>query len=203
MKNGASAMETPEQKIRAFIALKPPESWGEQLGRLQRELKEQLRTKALRWAAPEQIHITLRFLGSIRETEVVEVAKRFRGVSEKSPAFRLHGEGLGCFPNARRPRVLWAGLAGDLERVSELHGAINEATQGFGEPPDERPFTPHLTLARVQNLERPNLQRLESILERGFEIQDPWEVKSVLLVRSHLSPQGSRYEILAESILKG
>lgn len=196
-------MEPREQKIRAFIALKPPDSWGQQLGKLQRELKDQLRTKAVRWSAPEQIHITLRFLGSIRESEAIEVAKRLRGVAEQNAAFRLRCEGLGCFPNARRPRVIWAGLDGDLDSISRLHDAVNEATSGFGEPPDERPFTPHLTLARVQNLERSNLERLESILVRGFETEEAWEVTAVLLVRSHLSPQGSRYETLAEAILKG
>jgi 2'-5' RNA ligase len=105
---------------------------------------------------------------------------------------------VGCFPSVRRPRVLWAGLTGAMESISKLQAEINQATARIGEAPEDRPFTPHLTLARIQNLERTSTERFAKAIERGFRIEVEWNVASVALMQSHLSPQGARYETLAE-----
>ncbi len=199
MTNGAGENgAVDERKIRAFIALQPPAGWEAPLGALQRKLQEELRSKAIRWTKPEQIHITLRFLGAILQREADEIGVLLRKVCAGRETFVLGCAGLGCFPSVRRPRVLWAGLTGAMESISKLQAEINQATARIGEAPEDRPFTPHLTLARIQNLERTSTERFAKAIERGFRIEVEWNVASVALMQSHLSPQGARYETLAE-----
>ena len=180
-------------KIRAFIALKIPPQWERALTALQEELKERL--QAFRWVNPEQIHLTLRFLGSISEEQVIDVKDRLAEM--KAGPFTLWPSGLGCFPNARRPRVLWAGLKGDLDRIKSLHTAVVASTKSIGEAPEDRPFRPHLTLARIQEVDRSTASTLQEIAASEEAWSDyGWAVSEVQLIQSHLSPQGARYETL-------
>jgi RNA 2',3'-cyclic 3'-phosphodiesterase len=185
-----------EKKIRAFVALKTPPAWNEKLGELQGALKAKFRGGAVRWVNPEQIHITLRFFGWVTEVEVQEIVKVIPQICAGRREFRLNCEGLGCFPSVRRPRVFWAGLSGELEEGVALNSEITAATKMFGEPPEDRPFKPHLTLARLKEPDRRAIAELEHSIERGFRIEDPWLVNEVLLMRSHLGREGSRYETL-------
>lgn len=197
MNPGESAAETP-RKIRAFIALKTPPAWDSALSELQRNLKEKLWSKAFRWTKAEQIHITLRFFGSIRPEETAVIVERINaeGIPGQT-AFNLRCEGLGCFPNLRRPRVFWAGITGDTASVQRLHASVTAATRTFGEPPEDRPFKAHLTLARIQQPERSALDELGNVIARGFGIETEWNVNELILMQSHLSPHGTRYEPIA------
>ena len=189
--------EIPQRKIRGFIALKTPALWDEKLGALQRDLKSQFGGHAFRWVKPEQMHITLRFFGWLTVRQADEVRARVESIASAHPPFTLTCENLGAFPNMRRPRVLWAGLKGETDRASALQTAISSATKEFGEPPEDRPFKPHLTLARLKEPDRRQITDLEHAVARGFQIENAWIVNEVLLMQSHLSPQGSTYETLA------
>ena len=193
-----SEHEIPQRKLRAFIALKTPAVWDEKLAALQRELKSKFGSSAFRWVKPEQIHITLRFFGWLTTTEAEQVRPLLAVIAAGHPGFTLTCENLGAFPNMRRPRVLWAGLKGDLERAGALQAAIKSATQQFGEAPEDRPFKPHLTLARLKEPGRREIADLEHVVARGFGIEEPWTVTELLFMQSHLSPQGSTYETLAK-----
>ena len=190
------AGEKPK-KIRAFIALKTPAIWDAALRKLQEELKGKLRSKAFKWTKPEQIHITMRFFGYILPEEVEAVRKRMEEVVRGHAAFSLRCEGLGCFPTLRRPRVLWVGIAGDTVALETLQASVTVATRDFGEPPEDRTFRAHLTLARIQQAERSAIEGLEKALERGLTIEAEWRVKELILMQSHLSPHGARYERVA------
>ena len=185
------------KKIRAFIALKTPPEWDAELGKLQERLKAELRTKAIRWTKPEQVHITLRFFGSISVDEVERVAAAFPRICAGHQPFSLRCEGLGCFPNVRRARVLWVGIGGQVERVRRLQEAVVLATGKIGKPAEERLFKPHLTLGRIEGLERSSGERLEKLVEGGFQIEAEWTVTELLLMHSHLSSQSARYETIA------
>lgn len=189
--------ECKPKKIRAFLALKTPPDWDAEFAALQQRLKSELRTKAIRWTNPEQIHITLRFLGYILPDDTKKVGVLLPAICSAHPPFILRCSDLGCFPNASRPRVLWAGLDGETQRVQQLQSGIVEATRHIGEPPEDREFKPHLTLARIQDLERPSREQLEHLLQHGFKIESTWRVTEFLLMQSHLSPQGAKYEVLA------
>jgi RNA 2',3'-cyclic 3'-phosphodiesterase len=191
-----SAGERPK-KIRAFIALKTPAAWDAALGELQNELKGKVRSKAFKWTKPEQIHITLRFFGYLLPERVEAVSKRMGEVVRGHAVFGLRCEGLGCFPSSRRPRVLWVGIAGDTVALETLQASVTVATRNFGEPPEDRTFKAHLTLARIQQAERSAIEGLEKAIERGFAIEAEWRVKELILMQSHLSPQGARYERVA------
>ena len=190
-----------QRKLRAFIALKSPPGWDEKLATLQRELKSKFGSSAFRWVKTEQIHITLRFFGWLTMAQIEELKRLLPSIGSAHPAFTLTCSGLGCFPNARRPRVLWAGLAGDLSLASTLHSSIISATRDFGEPPEDRPFKPHLTLARLKEPDPRQISDLKHILACGFEMDEPWRVDHFLLMQSHLSPQGPEYEKLASYTL--
>jgi 2'-5' RNA ligase len=197
MNAGESVVETPK-KIRAFIAIKTPPAWDSALRELQSTLKEKLRSKVFKWTKPEQIHITLRFLGSIRPEDTATIVERINDeVISGRTAFDLRCEGLGCFPNSRRPRVFWTGITGDTAPLQELHAAVTAATRTFGEPPEDRQFKAHLTLARIQQPERSALDELEHAIARGFRIESEWNVKELILMQSHLSPHGATYEPIA------
>ena len=191
-----SAGETPK-KVRAFVALKTPAAWDAALGKLQGELKGKVRSKAFKWTKPEQIHITLRFLGHILPDEVKAVMDRTEDLISRHSAFNLRCEGLGCFPSPRRPRVLWAGITGDTDALEALHASVTAATQSFGEPPEDRAFKAHLTLARIQQAERSAIDSLKKEITRDFAIESEWRVNELILMQSHLSPQGARYEAIA------
>ena len=186
-----------QRKLRAFIALKTPPGWDEKLAELQRDLKSKFGSSAFRWVKPAQIHITLRFFGWLTTTQIDELNRLLTAIASAHPAFTLTCSGLGCFPNARRPRVLWAGLEGDISQASTLHSSILSATRHLGEPPEDRPFKPHLTLARLKEPDRRQITDLEHAITRGFQIDQPWRIDHLILMQSHLSPQGSEYETLA------
>lgn len=192
-------MQSPP--IRAFIALQPPEAWTAELRTLQVRLKHALESHAFKWVEPENIHITLRFLGSI-STEDAELAGRVMAEAALNcPAFTVQTSTLGCFPSARRARVLWLGVTGEIEALSGFNAEIQRRTARIGQLPDDRPFTAHLTLARIKDLDRASSLRLESAVEKISAPQLTWEVNQVLLMRSHLSPRGAQYEKLISAPL--
>ena len=195
-------MDAAEQKIRVFAGLKTPVKWDEELQAVQKRLAERIGSNGIRWVKAEQIHITLRFFGHILIRDAADVAKILASVAVQCAPMTLRCEGIGCFPSARRPKVIWAGLKGDIERVAELQSAIAEASAEIGEPPDHRPFKPHLTLARVREL-RPSKARLLEDAGEELRIEAPWNVHELLLMRSHLSPEGSRYETIGSWRLEG
>ncbi|HVK58001.1 MAG TPA: RNA 2',3'-cyclic phosphodiesterase [Candidatus Kapabacteria bacterium] len=198
MNFGEAGMDGGSRKIRAFLAVKTPPEWDEKLADLQRNLKSKFGSGAFRWVKPDQIHITLRFFGWLKIEEAEDLKQKLPPILKVHPPFALTCVGLGCFPNARRPRVFWAGLQGDLEMAGALQRKILAATDGYGEPPEERPFKPHLTLARLKEPDRRHVTDLEEAISRGFQIDQPWKVTTVLLMESHLSPKGSTYEVVAK-----
>lgn len=191
------------ERIRAFIALKTPAEWDEKLKGLQEELARRLgKAGKFRWIKPGQLHLTLRFFGQITPAEADQVAVDLKTAARESQPFSLEYTGLGCFPRCSSPRVLWAGIKDNSESLRRLHERVVELTKEIGKPPEGRSFNPHLTLARIENFRRSESGALEKAIEEtGGLISSAWEVSKVLLMRSHLSPQGARYEPLAEEVL--
>jgi len=189
---------TPEpKKIRVFIALKIPREWEEPLQELQKTLQSRVSSDSIRWIDTSQIHLTLRFLGYVAHPLVDGLKKAIGAAADGISPFLIHYDGLGCFPRVKDPRIIWAGLKCDDNRLGELYRRLNGATARIGEPPEDRPFKPHLTLARVKNLNRKLIPRLEQALGSiSFSAPIDWRVKEVLLMQSHLSSQGARYEAL-------
>jgi 2'-5' RNA ligase len=183
--------------FRLFVALDPPDPVRRRLASIQAELKSLAGRHAdeVRWAGPEGIHLTLQFLGAVPEERLPALEDAVAAVASASRPLLLEVKGAGGFPSARRPRVVWAGVEGDRTALTSLVADLGRRLAPLGFPPDERPFSPHLTLGRAR--EGRGAPGLGGALVRASASDPvPWRADALVLVRSHLSPAGARYEAL-------
>ena len=188
--------------IRAFIGLPLPPLLIASLSTLQRELQLEIDDRALRWTRPEQLHLTLQFLGDMESGSVPALAERLAENLEPHSALELSLRGLGCFPNARRPRVLWAGLSGEALPLQQLAAAAQEASRPFTQREAGRPFSAHITLARLRPEFRAGAKLAEALRRREQMSFGEWTAGEVELMRSELGAGGSKYSRLATIPLK-
>jgi 2'-5' RNA ligase len=191
------------QRIRTFIAVNLPADVLARVGQVQAELKPAARSGAVRWAAPEQIHLTLKFLGDIASASLPQLEAALHRACAGIGPFGLRVEGLGGFPDLQRPRVLWAGIAGGLGSLHLLQKIVLRETEVWGKP-EERAFHAHLTLGRVKECGPRELRELVAKME-SMPVPEfgCWQVTELHLMRSELSPAGSRYTCLAAIPLGG
>lgn len=188
--------------LRLFVALEPPDLVRRCLAALQAELKRAAGRAAdeVKWVAPDNVHLTLQFLGAVPEERLAAVQEGVAQTAAEAAPLELTVTGAGAFPNARRARVLWAGLAGDLAPLSALAAALGRRLAPLGFPPEERPFSAHLTLGRARDAR--GLPVLAAALAHaGGGTEARWRASEVVLFRSHLSPRGPRYEALSRAPL--
>jgi 2'-5' RNA ligase len=195
-------MPTSAACLRAFIAIELPDALKAQIVRTQRELAALLPPGAVRWTGPEQLHLTLRFLGDIPVADLTQLAVALRRACVGHAPCELVAEGFGAFPGLDHPRVLWLGLGGDAQAVCRLQATIQAETAGWGEL-EARPFQPHLTLGRVKLLRPDQLWRVgQGIGELAPGRLGPFGVEAVTLVRSELTPAGAHHTTLAKVALE-
>jgi 2'-5' RNA ligase len=176
--------------IRAFLAIELPDAWRPGLAQVQGELK---RSHAdVRWVAPGNIHLTLKFFGNVPEDEIDSLAQAARAAAAAAAPFQLQVTGAGAFPSPQAPRVVWLGLGGEVLPLTQLFYRLEKAFAALGYPPEGRAFNPHLTLGRVKS--PMNRDRLAKLLAKMPPLDwPPFEVKELILFQSVLSPQGSKY----------
>jgi 2'-5' RNA ligase len=188
------------EKIRTFIAIELDESIKDGLTKLQERLKGKVPRGSARWVRPEGIHLTLKFLGDVPADQIGEITGALERSCQGFAPFSLSCGGLGCFPNLKRPRVVWVGIQEETGTLAQLKKAIEENVAPLGYPTEKRKFSPHLTLGRAQKRassgDRRRLGELVGALEIG--ILGQMEVRSVNLIRSDLRPSGAVYTQLAE-----
>jgi 2'-5' RNA ligase len=168
---------------------------------VQEEMRRSLPRGVVRWVRPENTHLTLRFLGDTPAAKVGDVVEALRVVTGGCRSTVLEVGGLGCFPDARRPLVVWVGArepAGTL-RLRVLQGAVEEAMRGLGFPAEAKPFHPHLTLGRVDRGARPQQRAaLQEALDRVDATSlGTMSVDHLCLVRSQLGAGGPVYSCVA------
>ena len=193
-----------EQAIRVFIAAPIPSPAKLVLSNVIEGLSGKIPT-GVRWVNPDGIHLTIKFLGNIPPEGVARITQAMgRAAAEVSP-FQVRLWGLGTFPNEKRPRVLWAGVEGDIDRLRELQEKSESALEALGYPIDRRPFNPHLTLGRVRDQVNEQTRRgIGSVLSsEELEASEPWSVELVELIQTHFGPEGATYTTLARVSLKG
>jgi RNA 2',3'-cyclic 3'-phosphodiesterase len=191
------------EKIRAFIAIELSEDIKRTLIRLQNKLTSGCGTP-VRWTSPNSTHLTLQFLGDIDSSLTERITAVMSEASVNIHPFRLSIQGLGVFPDPRRVRVVWVGLAGDLEILGTLQKRMESGLAPLGFKPEERAFTPHLTLGRVRDNARPDeRQNLGNCVTRtAVENAGSLEVKNLHLIKSQLRPEGPLYTIISSIKLK-
>jgi 2'-5' RNA ligase len=182
---------------RTFVALPIPPEWEEYLAGIARDLAP--RTSGLSWVRSGNVHLTLRFLGDLGDSGVQRAGASVRRGAADVPAFEAALGGLGAFPDMRRPRVLWAGLAAGAEEATALAKAVNAALRADGFGPEDKPFRAHLTLARV----REGARGLDALRDYRPAPPPPASVLDrVVVMKSDLHPSGSRYTPLLEVRLR-
>jgi len=183
--------------IRAFVAINLPVEVRANLTELQRELKSVLPGNGLRWTKPEQVHLTLKFLGDIAADSLEDLKVAVQRACEGITPFSLRAESLGAFPDSQRPRVIWTDVNGDADILRRLQEQIEHETGKWRET-EQRIFQPHLTLARVGSLK----PRETAVLHEKIRVHTAtqfgsWHVTQIDLMQSKLSSAGAEYSQLA------
>ena len=184
--------------IRTFIAIRLPGEIEKALGQLAEAMRPLWPERGVRWVKAENIHLTLRFLGDTKDEQVAGIEKGLLEIAGKHEGFELALAGSGCFPNERKPRVIWTGVEGREERLGVLQRDIEMLVRGLGWEAERRDFVPHLTLGRVrQGVKAP----------QGGWLKDParlaFRVSGVELIESVLKPGGAEYRTLCRVELRG
>lgn len=148
------------------------------------------------WVAPANLHLTLKFLGDVEEARTETITTALAGAAARAAAFEMVVRGLGAFPSATRPRVIWAGVATDPGSLPSLARAVEEVLAAGGFPAEARPFSGHVTLGRVR-MPRRDPALGEVLTGAEGEVFGAFRVERISLMRSDLSPGGSRYTELA------
>jgi 2'-5' RNA ligase len=193
------------ETIRAFIAIPLPHPLLDRLSALQRQLESQIPSRSVRWVRAEGIHLTLKFLGDTPTEKLPDIKRALAAVARHAPACTFTVGELGCFPNPRRPRVVWVGVQEPTGRLAALQDAIEEVMAPLGYPPEGRGFTPHLTLGRVRRgARRDDVARVGEVVA-GTTVESLAEISGdhFALIRSVLKPTGAEYTTLEKFVLHG
>ncbi|MDD4092693.1 MAG: RNA 2',3'-cyclic phosphodiesterase [Smithellaceae bacterium] len=194
-------MSNAEKNIRAFLAVEPPEEILQAVIRLQEKLKREISGK-LSWTRPGGQHLTLKFFGDVSAEEVDSIGQSVRNCLQPGWALNLKIEKLGVFPDARKPRVLWCGTSGDVEKLAALQKQLEADFALIGFPQEDRPFRAHLTLARIRD-SREVSGVSEALTRHAAFSAGEFIVKELVLFQSRLTPQGAIYNRLAMFPLAG
>jgi len=189
-----SYLTSMSETIRSFIAVELPDDVLSAVSRVQEQLKSYgFRTK---WVRPANIHITLKFFGDIESGMIDAIAGAMASAVEGCNPISLAAKGIGVFPNIERPRVLWAGLSGEVNLLIDLQQKLDDWLSDIGFARERRSFKGHLTLGRFKA--RVNSAEIMRALTefKGFETQ-AFMVRDIILFKSELRPSGAVYSKLA------
>ncbi len=183
----------PDAKLRLFLALELPPKVRDSLEEIQRGLR---RTGAdVRWVRIGAIHLTVKFLGAVEQERVEGIVAAVAGATAGCPPLTLWPRSAGFFPRPRNPRVVWAGLAGDLAELKSLARGVEQALIPLGFPAGKRGFSPHLTLGRVKS-NRNKRDLIEGVLDLGDYTGPEFTASDFILYKSDLKPSGAVYTAL-------
>lgn len=192
--------------IRAFLAIEMPQDVRSALVTIQQDLKRKLERTVggqvrISWVRPASMHLTLRFLGDMPDESIEPLHVAIEQAVLVHQPIHLTLERLGTFPRPQQPRVLWAGPSEsweqgpDAQRLRALHRTIEDCCQAADFAPDSRPFSPHLTLARIKEGGRQVGQALaQSGVMDQTVVVGTLPIETIALMQSELRPTGSVYK---------
>jgi len=205
------------EQVRSFIAVELPDELRQTLSRLETQLKSAA-PPGIKWVDPHSIHLTLKFLGDIAVDRVEEISGAIAQSAAGIPPFHLAIKDLGVFPNLRRPQVAWVGLSGETEKLGQLQKQIESCLEKLGQlqkqiesclarlgfAAESRPFTPHLTIARLRNQVSPQERQKfgQLIASTSFKAACIVLVDTISLMRSRLTREGAVYSRISNVSLK-
>jgi 2'-5' RNA ligase len=193
--------------IRAFVAVELPDELKKTIAQVQAQIKGRIAREIppearIQWVRPDSMHLTLKFLGDIEETQVESIRQALASRVMTVPGFLVEVGSLGVFPDLRMPRVFWVGLSdqpGHLQGLLHLAEQVETSLETLGFLRESRPFNPHLTLARIKERSREVGKVLSDsgILKHETRLGS-LPVERVSLMRSDLKPSGAVYTKLWE-----
>lgn len=181
---------------RLFIGLPVPDAYREIVAATTAALAGCLES-TVRWVPPQNVHLTLKFLGNVEEKRIPELTQALRAVDYLS--FTMQAQGLHCFPHCGKPRVIWAGLKQGAEQSEALSQEVNESLAPLGFEPDTKPFQPHYTLGRVKKLAK---EEIPPCLARAVTEWPAFTADRFVLWQSQTLPDGAVYTELESFPLK-
>jgi RNA 2',3'-cyclic 3'-phosphodiesterase len=188
--------------LRVFIAIELPAPVCDAIQKQTARLRQTLGNDIIRWVPTQNMHLTLKFLGDTTSSHLEFLKQLIVRESDLHPQFDLQLGGLGAFPNSRKPRLLWIGIHAPAD-LAALQKSIETGAARLGYEPEERDFSPHLTIGRVrQTVSPPELQKVRATLDTiqlgniGMA-----RVDSIHLFKSDLQPSGPIYTKLFSALL--
>ncbi|MFA4983833.1 MAG: RNA 2',3'-cyclic phosphodiesterase [Candidatus Omnitrophota bacterium] len=188
--------------MRAFLAIEVPAEIKVFLGALQDKLR---RSGAdVKWVEPENIHLTLKFLGEIGDEQAGQVGEAMEEICSLQDDFIIALGELGAFPRLSSPRIIWVGLSRGAQEATRLAAQLDERISLFGIPKEKKEFSPHLTIARTRSVLNMTslIQCLNDCRLMPQEKKLEFRSSKVFLIKSTLTPQGPLYERLKKANLK-
>ena len=178
--------------LRTFLAIDLPSSLQSVIEQKTKKIKREL--SGISWSKQENLHVNLRFVGDTTESQVDQIRQAVEQEVSHVSSFALELKGFGVFPDNRSPRVLWIGLGGALDSLTTLAECVGLAVVPLGFPQEDRPFRPHLTVARVKKDHREVGRTLDAlgVFTDPF-FCGPLPVERVTLFKSELRPGGAVY----------
>ena len=185
---------------RLFFAVMLPASAHTDALRVQTRLRAAMGAEGLRWSGPEQMHVTLKFLGDVDEAQIALVEEAGAQAAMQAGAFRLGLGGVGVFPAQRNPQTLWLGIAGDVPLLTRLAECLEREIAERGFAPESKPYRPHLTLARAKTRDGEEMiaKTLPTLRDADLFGSEPsaFEVADFALIHSELRQSGPLYTVL-------
>lgn len=180
--------------LRSFIAVEIPPDIQQAIARSMASLQRALPRPLVRWVPPQNIHLTLQFLGDVSPANLERLAEALRSEAAAHPCFDMTAGTAGAFPNPRRARVLWIGLEAPAS-LGNLLRSVEAVTTRLGYPPEARKFSPHLTVGRVnQGATAADLYKVQAALEQAkVGVLGTFPVEAIHIFKSDLRPTGSVY----------
>ncbi len=191
-------------KTRTFLAIPVPDKIGEKLTRLQAQLAPDV--PDVRWASATAtaFHLTLAFLGDVADVDLVRLCRAVNDAAKPHAPFELRLEGLGCFPDPRKARVLWVGMTGPgLEPLARLQKEVAAAATQAGCPPEDNRFHPHITLGRIKVGRGPARDLSPILRHHQTWSAGSFRVSEAVVFASTLAPEGPIYAPLSTARLEG
>lgn len=184
--------------IRTFICIELPDQLKKKIGDLQAQLQPQ--AAGISWVRPQNVHLTLKFLGDIDESRLPEIATALEEIAAHYAPFTLVPEGQGVFPHVKGPRVFWLGIRETTGTLMRLQQAVEDRLQALGFAKEPRAFTPHLTIGRTRPYRKPK-ELTATFMALSFSAE-AFEVDHLTIMRSELKPTGAVYTPLRVISLK-
>jgi 2'-5' RNA ligase len=186
--------------IRSFVAIEVPDLTKDVLAKVGEELRRKVPERSVRWTRVSGIHLTLKFLGNVAEPDLGAIKETLALVAQRHAPFSFTIGGLGCFPNERRPRVLWVGIQEQTGALKALQRDVEKSLVPLGFQRERRGFHPHLTLGRTRRGVHSDIQRDLGEVVTGTNISelDRIAITCFRLMRSDLHPDGAVYTAMAE-----